>query len=291
MSDATVRSGTQQRPSSFLLGPVRAIMHRPEMALGLLILGIMLYIVAAPGTLTAHSPYSIDVPAALQPPSWQHPFGTDDTGRDICARVLYGARVTLGLVAGSLAVAAAIGGMLGVASGFLGRAADIAPSRLMDVVLSFPPIVLGVVITGILGPGAENLVIALSIVYVPVFFRIARSGAIAESSRTYVEAARALGVKNGTIMVRHVARNVLPLVLMQYMIMFPLALQIEAALGFLGLGVQPPTPDWGSILAQAKDLLLAAPWMSLFPGLFILLSASAVILLGRGVQRLIDRPA
>jgi peptide/nickel transport system permease protein len=160
--------------------------------------------------------------------------------------------------------------------------------RAVDVVLSFPPIVLGVVITGVLGPGIGNLVLALAIVFAPVFFRIARSGALAEAGRTYVEAARSVGLAEFVILRRHIARNVVPLVLVQYMIMFPLALQIQAALGFLSLGVQPPTPDWGSILEQAKDMLLTAPWMSIFPGLFILISALAVILVGRSVQRMID---
>jgi peptide/nickel transport system permease protein len=291
MASASATPAAAASGPGTLHGLAMAVRRQPDMTLGVVLAAVMLAVVAFPGAFTAHSPLTIDVSAALQPPSWLHPFGTDDTGRDVHARVLYGARVTLGLVAGSLALSAVIGGALGVIAGFLGRAADIAPSRLMDVVLRFPPIVLGVVITGILGPGAENLILALSIVYAPVFFRIARSGAMAESGRTYVEAARALGVSESMIMLRHVTRNVLPLVIVQYMIMFPLALQIEAALGFLGLGVQPPTPDWGSILAQAKDLLLSAPWMSIFPGLFILLSAAAVVLLGRGVQHFIDKPS
>jgi peptide/nickel transport system permease protein len=145
-----------------------------------------------------------------------------------------------------------------------------------------------VVITGVLGPGLQNLVLALSIVYLPVFFRIARSGAVSEANRTYVEAARSIGVSESAIVLRHVLPNVLPLVLLQYMILFPLALQIEAALGFLGLGIQPPTPDWGAILEQGKNYILFAPWMSIFPGLFILVTALGVILLGRGLQGSLD---
>jgi peptide/nickel transport system permease protein len=278
-------------PRQDWLGRARiALRSQPALLLGVLLAAIMLYVVALPATLTAHSPTQVQVAAALQPPSIAHPFGTDDTGRDLFARVLYGARITLGIVAGSLALAAIAGGSLGLLAGFFGRASDMLASRLVDVVLSFPPIFLGVVITGILGPGVRNLVLAMAIVYAPVFFRIARSGAIAEAARTYVEAARALGLTEWRILRGHVARNVLPLIFLQYMILFPLALQIEAALGFLGLGVQPPTPDWGSILAQAKDLLLAAPWMSVFPGAFILISAAAVILIGRSLQPILDAP-
>jgi peptide/nickel transport system permease protein len=263
-------------------------LRHPELLLGLLIVAALLFIVAFPGALTDRSPTDVDVASAMAPPSAEHWFGTDETGRDIYARVIYGARATLGVVAGSLALSALIGGLSGLISGYLGRWPDMVAGRLIDVVLSFPPIILGVVITGVLGTGMANLVLALSVVYLPVFFRIARAGAITEAGRTYVEAARALGLSEGAILVRHVLRNVLPLVLVQYMILFPLALQIEAALGFLGLGIQPPTPDWGAILEQAKNYLLFAPWMSIFPGLFILISALGVILIGRSLQRMAE---
>jgi peptide/nickel transport system permease protein len=263
-------------------------LRHPELLLGLLIVAALLFIVAFPGALTDRSPTDVDVASAMAPPSAEHWFGTDETGRDIYARVIYGARVTLGVVAGSLALSALIGGLSGLISGYLGRWPDMIAGRLIDVVLSFPPIILGVVITGVLGTGMANLVLALSVVYLPVFFRIARAGAITEAGRTYVEAARALGLSERAILVRHVLRNVLPLVLVQYMILFPLALQIEAALGFLGLGIQPPTPDWGAVLEQAKNYLLFAPWMSIFPGLFILVSALGVILIGRSLQRMAE---
>ncbi len=266
----------------------RRLRHNPEFWLGLALVGAMLFVAAFPWLFTDRSPLAIDVAGGLQPPSSEHWFGTDDVGRDVYARVVYGARVTLGIVAGSLLVSAVLGGLFGLLAGFLGRAVDLAAGRLIDVVLSFPPIILGVVITGVLGPGIPNLVLALSIVYVPMFFRIARSGAMAEAGKTYVEAARCLGVSEGGILLRHVLRNVLPLVLLQYMILFPLALQIEAALGFLGLGVQPPTPDWGSILEQGKNFILVAPWISIYPGVAVLVAALGVILLGRGVQRTID---
>ena len=193
--------------------------------------------------------------------------------------------MTLSIVAGSMLISAVIGGFLGVVAGFTGKLTDMTFGRLIDVVLSFPPIILGVVISGVLGPSVTNLVIALSVVYIPTFFRIARSGAISESARTYVEAARSVGLRRRTILFRHILRNVMPLIMLQYMILFPLVLQIQAALGFLGLGVQPPTPDWGAILEEGKDYILFAPWISLFPGLFIMTSALAVTLLGRGIQK------
>lgn len=245
-------------------------------------------LILAPEIVAPQSPLAVEPARALKPPSLQHWFGTDDVGRDVFARVIHGARITLGLVAGALLISAITGGMLGLIAGFRGGLFDLVAARAIDVVLTFPPIIAGVVITGVLGPGAGNLVLALAVVYTPMFFRIARSGALAESGRTYVEAARALGFGPTSILLRQVAPNVLPLVLMQYVILFPLALQIEAALGFLGLGVAPPTPDWGAILEQGKNFILVAWWISLWPGLFLLASAFAVMVLGRALQARLD---
>lgn len=257
--------------------------------LGLVLLAFVLVVVAFPGLFTGHSPLAINVDKALEAPSSAHLFGTDDVGRDVLARVVHGARITLSICASALILAAVIGGALGLLSGFVGGRIDMLLGRLVDVILSFPPIIFGVMVTGILGPKTLNLVFALTVVYVPLFFRIARSGAMAEAGMTYVEAARSLGLSQSRILLRHVVRNVLPIVLVQCMVLFPLVLQIQAALGFLGLGVQPPTPDWGAILQQGKDYILLAPWMSAFPGLAILITALALTLVGRGLQRRMDR--
>jgi ABC-type dipeptide/oligopeptide/nickel transport system permease subunit len=262
--------------------------REPGLLLGLVLLGAIALIALFPSLFAHGSPYTIDTIAALQPPSAAHWFGTDDTGRDLFARVIHGTRVTLAICGGSLLLSAAIGGGLGLLSGFAGGWADQALGRFVDVLLSFPPIILGVIITGVLGSAVPNLILALSIVYMPVFFRIARAGALGEKEKTYVEAARSVGLGAGTILRRHVTRNVMPLILMQYIILFPLILQIEAALGFLGLGVQPPTPDWGAILEQGKDYILQAPWISIFPGLAILLAALALMLVGLALQKRID---
>ncbi|WP_332461247.1 ABC transporter permease [Acuticoccus mangrovi] len=260
----------------------------PDLLVGSILLAVLVLVALFPFLFTAHSPVAISVPDALQAPSAAHWFGTDDVGRDIYARVVYGARVTLSICAGSLLISAIIGGGLGLASGFFGGWLDQVLGRLIDVMLSFPPIILGVIITGVLGPQTGNLILALSIVYLPVFFRIARAGAMSETGQTYVEAARSIGLSDGRILRRHVTRNVTPLILTQYMILFPLILQIQAALGFLGLGVQPPTPDWGAILEGGKDYILFAPWISIFPGVAVLVTALALMLIGRGLQRRLD---
>ena len=270
--------------------PVLAFVRRdPGGTLGLALIAALLAVALFPFLFTQQSPFEINVNDALQAPSAAHWFGTDDTGRDVYARVIYGTRVTLAICAGSLLISALIGGALGLISGYVGGIVDQVLGRLVDVMLSFPPIILGVIITGVLGPAMVNLIIALSIVYMPVFFRIARAGAMAEVGTTYVEAARSIGLTDGAILRRHVARNVTPLILTQYMILFPLILQIQAALGFLGLGVQPPTPDWGAILEQGKDYILYAPWMSIFPGAAVLVTALALILTGRAMQKRLDQ--
>lgn len=283
---------TKPRTSGFLaaLGRAAGSLRRdPAFAIGMALIFVLALVAFFPWAFTSQAPYAISVPDALQPPSRAHWFGTDEVGRDIFARVIYGARITLSICAGSLFISAMAGGALGLLSGFFGGWLDQALGRLIDVMLSFPPIILGVIITGVLGPEMYNLVLALSIVYLPVFFRIARAGAMSESGRTYVEAAHSIGISNVTILRRHVARNVTPLILTQYMILFPLILQIQAALGFLGLGVQPPIPDWGASLEEAKDYILFAPWLSIFPGAAVLVTALALMLVGRSLQRRLDR--
>lgn len=268
---------------------LRMARREPGFLLGLVLLGAIILIALVPWVLTQTSPYAIDVSAALKPPSAGHWFGTDDTGRDLFARVIYGTRVTLSICGGSLLISAGIGGSLGLVSGFVGGWVDQTLGRFIDVLLSFPPIILGVIITGVLGSATVNLILALSIVYMPVFFRIARAGTLGEKEKTYIEAARSIGISESAILWRHVIRNVMPLILTQYMILFPLILQIEAALGFLGLGVQPPLPDWGAILEQGKNYILYAPWMSVFPGLAVLIAALSLMLVGMALQKRIDQ--
>jgi peptide/nickel transport system permease protein len=281
---ATAAAPAETRPSR-----LTRLRREPDLVLGVLLLVFVALVALFPGLFTSASPVAVNVDLALEPPSAAHPFGTDDVGRDILARVVYGARVTLSICAGALMISAFVGGALGLVSGFLGGRIDMLLGRVVDVILSFPPVILGIMVTGILGPKTANLIFALAVVYMPVFFRIARSGALAEAGQTYVEAARSIGLSEPAILVRHVTRNVLPLVLVQYVILFPLVLQIQAALGFLGLGVQPPTPDWGAILQQSKDYILLAPWTSAFPGVAILITALALMLVGRALQRRLDR--
>lgn len=289
MTHAATPATDGQVPTNPFEKLVRMALREPGLAIGLALLTGLVLIALFPWLFARQSPFDVFIDKAMLPPSTDNWFGTDDVGRDIFARVIFGARVTLAICAGSLLISALIGGGLGLASGFFGGWLDQVLGRFVDVLLSFPPIILGVIITGVLGPHLGNLILALSVVYMPVFFRIARAGAMSEVGKTYVEAARSVGIPGSMILARHVTRNVLPLILTQYMILFPMILQIQAALGFLGLGVQPPTPDWGAILEQGKDYILYAPWMSVFPGLAVLLASLALMLVGRAVQHRMDR--
>lgn len=254
-----------------------------ELRLGLALTAVLAAVVAFPG-LFAGSPDAIEVARRLAPPSASLWFGADETGRDVYARVVHGARTTLGIVGASIVLAAALGGALGVVAGHVGRFADLTLSRAADALIAFPPIILGVVLAATLGSGAFNLILALTAIYVPVFFRVARAAAIQETARAYVEAARALGHGEIAVLLRHVAPNVAPSVLLQCVIVFPLALQIQAALGFLGLGVAPPTPDWGASLQESRNYLSSAPWLAIFPGLALVVAALAALLVGRALQ-------
>jgi ABC-type dipeptide/oligopeptide/nickel transport system permease subunit len=267
----------------------RLIRREPGLAFGGVVMLMFLLVALWPGLFAGQSPFAVDVGHVLQAPSAAHLFGTDDTGRDVYARVIHGTGITLSICAGSLLLAALVGGLAGALSGFAGGWLDQTLGRLTDVILSFPPIILGMIVSGILGAATRNLVLALSVVYVPVFFRIARSGVLGENGKAYVEAARSVGLTETAILWRHVLRNILPLLFVQYVILFPLVLQIQAALGFLGLGVQPPSPDWGAILEQGKDSIMVAPWLSLYPGLAILLAAFSLLLVGRSLQRVLDQ--
>lgn len=259
-----------------------------ELSIGVLLSSALAVILLFPGLFATHGLNDIDPSQALLPPSSQNWFGTDEIGRDVFTRVVWGARVTLGMVTVALTIPAVIGLILGLTAGFLGGAVDNLISRMVDIILSFPSMITAVIITGILGPGIRNAILALCIIYIPMFYRVARSSTIAEAQLSYVEAARSLGMRIPTTMFKHILRNITAPLVIQFTVLFPAAIQISAALGFLGLGVQPPTPDWGAILNQGKNYLFNAPWISVFPGLAIVVAALSLTLLGRGLQYVLD---
>jgi peptide/nickel transport system permease protein len=224
----------------------------------------------------------------LKAPSLEHPFGTDHLGRDILSRVVWGTRVSLGISVGAMVFAMILGGSLGLISGYFGGIFDNILGRVIDVLYSFPSQILGIFIAGILGPSVVNVMIAISIVFLPVFFRTMRSSVVKEKEKEYVEAARSLGMNDWYIMFVHVLRNSIVPVTVQFTVGLAVAIQLEAALGFLGLGVQPPAASWGSILNDGIDYLLIAPWISILPGLFMVLAVFSFNLIGDGLRDLLD---
>jgi peptide/nickel transport system permease protein len=233
------------------------------------------------------SPTAVDARHVLQGPSRSHVFGTDRFGRDVLSRVLFGIRVSLGIAAAAIAAAVTSGGVLGLLAG-AGRAIDQVLGRLMDVFFAFPPILLAIAIAAVLGAGPGTVVVAIAAVYAPLFFRVVRGSVLAESAQSYVEAAGALGLGRGAILVRHILPNVVSPIIIQTAVCLSYGILIESALSYLGVGVQPPTPSWGAILNEGKEFLALAPWVSLFPGGFIMLAVLAFNVLGDGLRDALD---
>ena len=214
---------------------------------------------------------------------WKPPVG-----RDLLARVIWGSQASLGISVSAMLLALLVGSTAGLLSGYFGGYLDMVSGRIVDVLYSFPSQILGIFVAGILGPGIFNVILAIAIVFTPVFFRTMRSGVIKEKEREYVEAARSLGLGHRRIMFVHILRNSMIPVTVQFTVGLAVAIQLEAALGFLGLGVQPPAASWGSILNDGVKYIMTAPWISIMPGLFMVLAVFTFNLLGDGIRDWLD---
>lgn len=258
-----------------------------------LVVGALLLIAVAGATLVEtvwgrDAETRVDVAQRLQPPSRAHPWGTDDLGRDLLVRVLAGGRIALEVGA----VAVGLGAAVGVPLGLVGARIRGWPSGVlaytMDALMAFPAILLAPAMIAALGPGHVQAMVAIGLVLVPAFWRLARAQALVVWTREFVEAARALGAAEGRLLIRHVLPHVIPVLLVQATTAFSGAILSEASLSFLGLGSQPPTPSWGRMLQEATAALGVAPWMALFPGLALGVTVLGVNLLGDGVRDALD---
>jgi len=230
-----------------------------------------------------------DLLARLKPPSWIHPFGTDALGRDILMRILHAARVSLGLGVGSVVMAALIGSLLGLLAGYAGRRVDLILMFCMDILLAFPATLLAIAIVAMIGPGLRNSLIAISVVSIPFYARITRGEVLALKEREYVTAARGLGGSARRIVLRHIFPNTLPPITVQTTLAIAFAILEAAALGFLGLGAQPPTPEWGAMLADSYKFFTSGAWWAFFfPGAAIMLSVLGFNLLGDALRDALD---
>ncbi|MBS4201292.1 ABC transporter permease [Bacillus sp. FJAT-49732] len=225
----------------------------------------------------------------MSPPSADHWFGTDELGRDIFSRVIYGAKVSLqaGLI--SVGIALAVGIPIGLISGYYrGFWDEYVIMRITDAMLAFPPLVLALSLAAVLGAGLKNAMIAIGIVLTPNFIRLIRAEVLAHREREYVEAGRATGLRDWRILLHHILPNTMAPIMVQATLAIAGAIISEASLSYLGLGTQPPTPSWGSMLAAGQGYLELAPWMALFPGVFIFLTVMSINLFGDGIRDMLD---
>jgi dipeptide transport system permease protein len=241
-----------------------------------------------------HVPDATNSAVFLKPPAWQeggswsYPLGTDAIGRDILSRLIYGARLSLSIGVAVVAISVAVGITLGLIAGFARGLTEIFIMRLMDIILTLPSLLLAIVIVAILGPGLVNAMLAVAVVVLPHYVRITRASVIAEISRDYVTAARVSGAGTLRLMFSEVLPNCAAPLIVQASLGVSTAILDAAALGFLGLGAQPPSPEWGTMLADAREFVLRAWWVVTFPGLMILAAVLAFNLLGDGLRDALD---
>ncbi|MCW5720105.1 MAG: ABC transporter permease [Devosia sp.] len=263
------------------------MMSRPTAMAGLVVIVAMIALSLLAPLISPYDPAQLAVRNRLLPPSWQHLFGTDDLGRDIFTRVLYSGRTSIAVGFAVVIFASIIGVFLGLIAGFF-RKADAPVSRLIDAMMAFPDILLAIALVAALGASATNVVIALGVVYAPRLARVVRASTLVIRELPYVEAARALGVPTPVTLVRHVLRNVTSPLLVQATFIFANAILAEAGLSFLGVGISPDIPTWGTMISVGRQYMEQAPWIMWFPGGAIILAVLSLQLVGDGLRDFLD---
>ncbi len=259
----------------------------------IIVTGFVLIAIFAP-VLSPHDPEEISLYDQIIPPVWKNGgsdkniLGTDDLGRDILSRLIYGARVSLIVAVVSVGLAFVLGTLLGSISGYYKGALDNVIMRIMDIILAFPYLLLAIVVVAYLGPSLQNAMMAIGITYVPRFARIVRGSVLEECEKDYVMAEKAVGAKDWRIIFIAILPNCLGPLIVQTTLSFASAILDAAALSFLGLGAQPPTPEWGAMIARSRSLILRASWVMTFPGITILLAVLGFNLLGDGLRDALD---
>lgn len=265
-----------------------ALSRNPLFALGAAIFALVTLCALFAPWLAPYEPDTIDFSRKLVPPGLAHPFGTDDLGRDILSRVIHGARTSLVIGVTVLAIALAVGVPIGLVAGYYGGRLDNALMRVTDVFLAFPPLLLPIAITAALGAGLFNSMLALAVAWFPWYARILRSSVLRVREERFVDAARAMGVRDLSVMLRHALPNATTPVFVQASMDFGYTILAAASLSFIGIGARPPTIEWGLMVALARTKFLDYWWIATFPGLAIFLTVLAVNLLGDGIRDMLD---
>lgn len=264
------------------------IASQPRSAIGLVVVLIAIVAAACAPILAPYNPNQPDFMAILAPPSAAHWLGTDDLGRDVLSRIIYGSQASLMVGALSVVGALVVGTLVGLLSGYFGGATDAILMRIMDVIFAFPAILLALAITAVLGPSLPNAILAIAIVNLPVFARIARAQTLVLRRQEFVEAKRSLGFNTPNILLTTILPNSLAPLVVQGSLLFASAIITESYLSFLGLGVQPPAATWGNMLRSALGFMDIAPWLAWFPGVAIFLTVLGFNLLGDGLRDQFD---
>jgi peptide/nickel transport system permease protein len=266
----------------------RRLVRRRSAVLGLAIIVLFVLIATFAPLISHYDPTQQSWTAIRKPPSAEHWFGTDESGRDLFARVIYGARASLLAGVVSISIALCLGVPFGLLAGYGGRWIDAIISRITDAMLAIPFLILAIALAAFLGPSLQNAMIAIGVTATPIFVRLTRGQVMTVKVEDYVEAARAVGNPPVRIAVKHILPNIMPALIVQATISIATAIIAEASLSFLGLGQQPPAPSWGSMLNTAQRFLTNAPWMAVWPGLAIFLTVLSFNILGDGLRDALD---
>lgn len=289
MSAATESAAPVAQGRSRALGQMlRALNANKTSWVGIVTMVIVVLIAIFAPLIAPHDPLEQNVLERLKGPTAEFILGNDSYGRDIWSRLVYGARISLWIGTVSIAIAMVVGSIIGMIAGYFGGRLDILIMQAMDVLLSFPSLILGLMVVAMLGPSMGNLIFAIALTAIPPFARIARAPTVSVKERDYIEACRALGYSHTRILVVHILPNIFPEILVMGSLWLATAIRVEASLSFIGLGVRPPTPTWGGMIREGFENILDSAWLSIAPSMAILIVVFALNMIGDGLRDVVD---
>jgi peptide/nickel transport system permease protein len=267
---------------------LRLLRRNPSAVAGFIVITVMVLMAFSAPYLAPYDPIRIDLKARLSPPSMDHIFGTDELGRDILSRIMHGARISLRIGVLVILISGGLGALIGGVSGYVGKGSDNIIMRIMDVILSFPPLVLAMALAAAMGPNLNNAILAVAFVMIPKFARMVRGEALVVKEKQFIAAARSSGAGSIWIIVHHVVPNCLSSVIVLATLILGETILIAASLSFIGLGAQPPSPEWGAMISVGRKFLMDQWWYATFPGLFILLTVIGFNIFGDALRDILD---